>query len=205
MCRRARSVRGRPQVRFKPNSIQKVAMPVLALEPYLHPVDLLDQEPLADETWWALYTLARNEKSLMRKLCRQQRHYYCPVIGRRGRATARVAHLPLFSNYVFLCGTELDRYAAVCTGHVANCLPIPDAAQFVAQMRSIQRMIDGGLDLELVPQFETGAAIRVKTGPLKGLEGWVTKHRSRYRFVVNVDFLQQGASTIIDGWDLERL
>jgi hypothetical protein len=181
-------------------------MPALALEPFVCPPDLLQVEPAVGDSWWALYTRARNEKALMRKLSRQERHYYCPVVPRRDRSlTTRLAYLPLFSNYVFLCGTELDRYAAVCTGHVANCLPIPNAAQFVAQMRSIQRMIDGGLELELAPQFEAGAAIRVKTGPLKGLEGRVVKHRSRYRFVINVDFLQQGASTIIDGWDLERL
>lgn len=186
-------------------------MPTLAKEPYLHPVTLLEAPGAAknadDKQWWALYTMSRNEKTLMRKLCAQDRSYYCPVVARQSTSSRglRTAYVPLFTNYVFLHGDEADRYAAVCTGHVSKVLPVTEADAFVEQMRSIQRVIDSGLDVELAPRFEIGSRVLVKSGPLKGLLGSVIKTRSKYRFVVHVDFLQQGASTIFDGWELERV
>ncbi|MDZ4688209.1 MAG: transcription termination/antitermination NusG family protein [Planctomycetaceae bacterium] len=188
-------------------------MPVLSKEPYLYPPDLLDEtvdfESLGGSSWWALYTLPRNEKSLMRNLCAREQRFYCPVVARRnhhrGRGGVRTSYLPLFSNYVFLHGDEQDRYAAVCTGHVSRCLVIGDTDAFVQQMRAIQQLIDSGLAMDLVPGLEVGTRVRVKSGPLKGLQGSVVKSRNRARFLIHVDFLQQGASTVVDGWELERI
>lgn len=56
-------------------------MPILPAEPDVYPDDLLDVEPPSDETaaqWWALYTLPRREKELMRRLHRQR----SPIIRR---------------------------------------------------------------------------------------------------------------------------
>jgi len=190
-------------------------MPLLAKEPYLFPPDLFGCEEGAKrsesgnkDSWWALYTLARNEKTLMRKLYAHERRFYCPIVAKRhrvGRGSVRTSYLPLFSSYVFLQGDEQDRYEAVCTGLVSRCLPINDRERFVQQMRSIQLMIESGLPIELEPGLTVGTRVRVKSGPLKGLPGQILKTRSRSRFIVNVEFLQQGASTLLDDWELEKI
>jgi len=189
-------------------------MPLLAKETYVYPPDLLDacdemfDSPWTGHTWWALYTLARNEKVLMRKLAAQERSFYCPVIEKRhrtGRSTVRRSWLPLFSNYVFLRGDETDRYAAVCTGHVSSVLPIHDPRLFIEQMRAIQQLIQAGVPLDVEPSLTVGAYVRIKSGPLKGLRGQIAQLRGGSRFIVNVEFLQKGASTLVDGWELEHL
>jgi transcription antitermination factor NusG len=144
----------------------------------------------------------------MRALAAQERAFYCPVIEKHHRTSTggvRKSFVPLFTNYVFLRGEETDRYSAVCTGHVAASLAIPDPSRFLQQMQSVEQMIHCGVPLELEPQLTVGTYVRIKSGPLKGLRGHIAQLRDRARFIVNVEFLQQGTSTLIDGWELERL
>src|SRR5690242_13814622 len=124
-------------------------MPLLAKEIYTWPVDLLgsfalDQadpefatppstegfpDAAGEAPWWALYTFARREKALMRKLLADDQHFCCPVackLHRNRQGATRRAYVPVFSNYVFLRGDEVARYKAVCTGDVSRYLPVPD-------------------------------------------------------------------------------
>ncbi|MFM9194583.1 MAG: transcription termination/antitermination protein NusG, partial [Planctomycetia bacterium] len=84
-------------------------------------------------------------------------------------------------------------------------LPIGDAAGFVADLRNIKRLID--TDRPLTPEalLEPGQPVRVRSGPLRGLEGTVVKRRGSERLVVAVRFLNQGASIELEDVDLERL
>jgi transcription antitermination factor NusG len=47
--------------------------------------------------------------------------------------------------------------------------------------------------------------VRVKSGPLRGVEGMVVKRRGEQRLVVAVRFLNQGASIELEDVDVERL
>src|SRR5262245_33544231 len=90
-------------------------MPLLPRQPNLFPPDLFNPEYLAQHVgreWWVLYTLARREKELMRRLFGCGVSFYCPVIVKRTRAPSgrvHVAHVPLFTSYVFLYGDEMAR------------------------------------------------------------------------------------------------
>jgi hypothetical protein len=59
----------------------------------------------------------------MRQLLDRRIAYYAPVISKRYRSGAgrvRTSYIPLFSNYVFVNGTEEDRYNAVSTGSIKS-------------------------------------------------------------------------------------
>ena len=45
----------------------------------------------------------------------------------------------------------------------------------------------------------------VKNGAMKGLKGTITKALSQHRLTVLVNFMQQGASVIVDEADVELL
>ena len=110
-------------------------MPILAREPDIYPDNLLDgASPLASEAapWWALYTLPRREKDLMRRLRAWQVPFYGPVIEQRKRSPqgrVRRAYVPLFPGYVFLCGSEEARHRALTTNCVSRCLIVPDGGR----------------------------------------------------------------------------
>src|SRR5438477_12409063 len=101
-------------------------MPILAREPDLFPDDLLDRAEACDdleEGWWALYTSARREKALMRKLHALSIPHYGPTIRKLDRSPSgrlRESFVPLFPSYVFLFGTENHRYHALTTNCVSR-------------------------------------------------------------------------------------
>jgi transcriptional antiterminator RfaH len=50
-----------------------------------------------------------------------------------------------------------------------------------------------------------GGRFRVRTGPLRGLEGTVVRRHGGERLVVAVRFLNQGASVEVEDVDLETI
>jgi len=185
-------------------------MPTLAAETDLYPADLLDRDDWADaenRQWWALYTRSRCEKELMRRLRALEIPYYGPTIEKRGRTPQgriRASFIPLFANYVFLYGDESSRYSALTTNCVSRDLPVFDGPQLAYDLRHLRQLIDSGLSVVPEPRLESGARVRVRSGPLCGYEGVVLRRRGETRLLVAVRFLQQGASVQLDECDLER-
>jgi transcriptional antiterminator RfaH len=183
-------------------------MPILAEEPTLFPPTLLENPAATDAEWWVLYSLSRHEKQLCRRLHVDNLGYYCPTIEKRYRSPggrARVSYLPLFPNYVFLWGDELARYQAVSTGYVSRCLQVTDPTQFLRELQQVQQLIGLGVPLTPEERLEPGMRVRVKAGPLKGTEGTVLERRGSRRLLVQVNFIQRGASMDLGDYELEEL
>jgi Transcription termination factor nusG len=177
-------------------------MPLLAQEIDLFPSQLLVDPPV-EGTWWAMYTLARREKELMRRLLSQRIAFYGPVFEQVYRSPAgrlRSSFLPLFPNYVFIHG---DEYSAIATGCVSRCLAIPDQTGLWEDLRVVDHLLNSGLDITAESQLLPGQSVRVKNGPLTGQLGRIIERRGQTRLLVTVNFLQQGASVEIEGFDLE--
>jgi transcription antitermination factor NusG len=104
---------------------------------------------------------------------------------------------------VFVHGSPQDRVTALTTNCVANCLEVPKQAQFLAELRQIQRVITAGVDLTPEGQIEPGDVVRVKSGPMLGVIGTVIERRGQKRLLVQVNFLQQGASVELRDLDVE--
>jgi hypothetical protein len=60
-------------------------MPLLPLEPYLYPVDLLAQADFEEGLWWVVHTRPRAEKALARRLV-HNRHLVPPAFARMTQA-----------------------------------------------------------------------------------------------------------------------
>ena len=180
-------------------------MPLLHQEIDLFPDHLLAMEPDVGR-WWAMYTLARREKEMMRRLRAQQISFYGPVFEQVYRSPAgrlRSSFLPLFPNYVFVHGDEAARYSAVSTGCVSRCIEIPDQAGLLHDLQTVHQLLTAGLDVTAESILHPGQRVRVKNGPLVGQIGQVIQRRGQMRLLVTVNFLQQGASVEIEGFDLE--
>jgi transcriptional antiterminator RfaH len=185
-------------------------MPILPLEPDLFPADLLDRadSDWAIAQWWALYTLPRREKDLVRRLRRLGISHYAPLVKRRTRSPAgrkRISFVPLFPSYVFLAGSPEDRYQALASKCVARCLDVPDAPLLVRDLQQIRRLIEAEAPLTPESRLQPGMKVRIRSGSLAGLEGVVIKRRGVARLLVAVEFLQQGASVQLEDIDVEPL
>lgn len=183
-------------------------MPLLHAEPDIFPPTLLDVADSPQGEWWVLYTLARKEKQLCRLLLAQQLSFFCPTVDRRYRSPggrARISHLPLFPNYVFLHGNNEVRYQSVTTGCVSRCLSVAEPDRFVHDLQQIKRLIECGVPLTPEDKLRPGMLVRVKNGPLRGLDGRILENRSGRRLLVAVNFIQRGASVELGDWELEPL
>jgi transcription antitermination factor NusG len=187
-------------------------MPILPHEPDLYPPQLLDatgdaagDPPLP---WWAMYTMARREKELMRRLRALDIPYYSPLVAKRTRSPGgrvRASYVPLFASYVFVQADQQQRQLALSTNCISRCLEIPDVPQLVRDLRQIRHLIELDAPLTIEARIEPGRRVRVRSGPMSGLEGTVLKRRGKEWLVVAVEFLQQGASVLLEDFQVEPL
>lgn len=186
-------------------------MPILAKEQDLYPLDLLDRYLAGDlegHQWWALYTRSRREKELMRRLRAMDIAFYSPMIARRSRSPAgrtRTSYVPLFANYVFLCGNDFHRYEALTANCVSRDVVVPDGVQLAEDLHQIRGLIELGHPLSPEARLLEGTCVRVRSGPFTGLEGTVVRRENVTRLLVAVKFMQQGASVVLEDCELERL
>jgi len=186
-------------------------MPILPREPDIFPEDLLEEHRAVGgpgTTWWALYTMPRREKELVRRLRSMAVPHYCPLIRRRTRSPSgrvRVSYVPLFAGYVFALGDKDQRYGALTTNCVSRCLAVPDGEELAHDLRQIHRLVQSDAPLTAEARIEPGNRVRIRSGSLCGLEGTVIKRRGTERLLVVVTFLQKGASVQLDDFQVERI
>jgi transcription antitermination factor NusG len=180
-------------------------MPTLKQEPDMHPDDLLDRiEQMPDDAqWYLIYTIARQEKKLMRWLLAQKEPipFYGPTFEKRsttpkGRATT--SFNLLFPGYVFLHGTNEQRHHAMKSNCISRCYPVDDQEQLTQELRQIYRVITSGEAISPVEKLQTGDRVEVTQGKLKRMQGMVIRAEGQTHLQIAVDFLQQGASLEID-------
>ena len=156
-------------------------MPILPYESDIYPDTLLDSPP-TDARWWAAYTLARREKVFMERLRKFNVPFYGPLIKRTTRSpSGRVgtAFVPLFPGYVFLCGNEEQRAEAFKTKCVVRIIEAPDKAELLFDLRQIQQLIASDAPLTPEARLSKGMKVRIRSGPLSGIEGEVIKRRRK--------------------------
>jgi transcription antitermination factor NusG len=186
-------------------------VPILPREPDMHPAELFDRAPqgmAGGGQWWAMYTVARREKELMRRLRALDVAFYAPLVARRTRSPGgrvRESFVPLFASYVFVQGSEQERLQALSTNCVSRTLSVPDGVQLVRDLRQIRQLIELDAPLTVEARIEPGRRVRVRSGSMSGLEGTVVKRRGREWLVVAVEFLGQGASVLLEDFQVEPL
>ena len=188
-------------------------MPILPKQRDLFPADLFEGDvasgvALGSAAWVAFYTLARREKDLARRLESLEIPFFAPLVSRRlpsAGGRIRTSWVPLFPGYVFSLVDDDQRRAALATNTISRWLSVPNQRMLEHDLRSIKRLIDTDVPLTPEARLEQGQPVRVRSGPLRGMEGTVVSRKGEQRLVVAVRFLNQGASIELEDVDLERL
>jgi transcriptional antiterminator RfaH len=183
-------------------------MPVLPLEPFVYPSALFSQ-PLefgeASARWWVLHTRPRAEKALARNLLQHGISFFLPLFQRERRFRGRIvtSYLPLFPSYLFLLGDNQARVQALTTNTVAQTLVVENQAELHADLTRVYCLMASGAPLAPEERLQPGTLVEITGGPLAGLEGKIIRRGKRLKFLIEVHFLQQGASVEIDSWMIE--
>jgi transcriptional antiterminator RfaH len=183
-------------------------MPILPLEPFVYPENLLtspQEEEAATGRWWVLHTRPRAEKSLARKFLNRGLSFFLPLHERKLRVRGRLhsSYPPLFASYIFLHGDEDARVHALETNQVVRTLAVPDQRRLHLDLSQVYHLITTGAPLSPEEQLVAGTPVRIARGPLAGLEGKVIRRGKNLKVFVEVHFLQQGVSAEIESWMLE--
>ncbi len=184
-------------------------MPVLAREPAIFPQDLfaVDQRTAhTDRRWYAMHTMPRQEKSLARQLVKAAVPFYIPLVSRRYRLRNRMvaSHVPLFPSYAFILADRQERIAALGTQRIVRPLDVDDQEQFWKDLAQIERLLAAGAPILPEDKLKPGMMVVIKNGPLQGLQGTILRTESGRRFTVQVNFIQRGASLMLDDYVLEE-
>jgi transcription antitermination factor NusG len=78
--------------------------------------------------------------------------------------------------------------------------PVPHS-----EIEAIRRVVEGGLRVEPHPFLKCGEWVRVKCGPLMGIQGILVRKKNLYRLVLSVEILGKAASVEVDALLVERL
>ncbi len=115
-------------------------------------------------------------EEVMRLLAKTDVPFYAPVIpGDIVRPQA--ASAPVTSRYLrtmcFVCGDEVARHSAVCTGCVSRWMPVGQPAELVEDLRQLHSLITMDAPLSPERRLEPGTKVRIRSGPFAGYEGVV--------------------------------
>lgn len=184
-------------------------MSTIAQAPSLFPPTLLTESHLHEplRQWSVVHTKARQEKALARDLLAYEIQYYLPLTSKVSTYGKRriVSQLPLFPGYLFLHGTAEDRLAALRTNRISRILSAEDPLHLHCDLLRLEQMIASGKPMTVEARLAKGHRVRIRRGPLAGLEGTVLVRRGISRLLVCIDFLQKGASIAVDDHLLERI
>jgi transcriptional antiterminator RfaH len=183
-------------------------MPLLPLEPFVFPADLLDNPESTAKSagkWWVLHTRPRAEKALARRLLKRANSFYLPLYQRQWRNRGRMlrSYVPLFPGYLMLHGDNQSRLQALETNLVVRVLAVEDQEQLQADLAGVYSMIASGVSLEAEERLIPGTPVEIVSGPLAGLAGKVLRRGRQMRFLVEVQFLQRGVSVEIESWMIQ--
>jgi transcription antitermination factor NusG len=86
---------------------------------------------------------------------------------------------------------------------VARVLVVHDQETFQRQLNDILQALEVSSEIQVVPEIGEGTRVRVKHGPLRGMEGWVEKRYGMTKVLFRLDFIGQAAAVSLEAWELE--
>lgn len=161
-----------------------------------------------DAAWYALYTRHQHEKTVARILSGKGFEIFLPLYATAHRWKDRTKHLslPLFPCYVFLRGETHRRTDVLSTPGVHSLVGIEGRPAPISESEidAIRQMVESKVRLEPHPFLRCGDWIRVKSGPLAGIEGILVRKKKLLRLVVSVELLQKSVAVEVDASAVER-
>src|ERR1700743_3945585 len=164
-----------------------------------------DSEQLADEgrvvipeiqgaPWYALRVRPNYEKPVAAALRGKGFQEFLPLIRSKRQCSDRfkIMDLPLFPGYLF-CRLNLEERLPLLTTpgflYLVGVGKNPEAVD-ATEIAGIQSVLRSGLTVTPWPNLGVGQKVRLKHGPLRGLEGMLTRIANRHRIYVSVTLLK---------------
>ena len=162
---------------------------------------------MSELRWFVAHTRPRREKKLVEHC---QRHGIaatlpCYKSAHKYRGKTVVFQKPLFPGYVFLQLEQEKKDLLRQSDHLANLLEVFDQETFQRQLQDILLALDAKVGVRLAPAIGEGMRVRIKSGPLQGIEGFVEQRSGMTTVLLRLDFINRAAAVKIDADSLEPI
>jgi len=160
---------------------------------------------MTEPSWFVAHTRPRCEKRLVAWCSREGLETTLPCYRTVHKYRGKVVQFekPLFPGYVFLRLLEGQPRKVARSDYVARVLVVHDQENFQRQLGDILQALETASDIQVVPEIGEGTWVRVKHGPLRGMEGWVEKRYGLTTVLFRLDFIGQAAAVRLEAWELE--
>ena len=174
--------------------------------PLLQNVETQSADPAIVASWYAVYTCVRHEKRVAEQMERRRLKGFVPLYwaAHRWKDRRKEVLLPLFPSYVFVHVALRDRLRVLEIPGVVSIIssqgkPTPLLASEIEAFRQVF----GGVRMEPHPYLQAGCRVRVRRGPMAGLEGFFLRRKEGLRLVVSIDILMRSVAVEIAETDVE--
>jgi len=158
--------------------------------------------------WYAAYTRARHEKRVSKQFESRGVESFLPLYEKvhRWKNHQRVrVELPLFPGYVFVRIALRDRLQVLEMPSVVRLVGFNGRAASLpeAEIHAIRTCLSVGRSLKPHPYLQVGQHLRIINGPLRGLEGVLSRRKGKCRLVISVNLISRSVAVDVDHEDLE--
>jgi transcription antitermination factor NusG len=155
------------------------------------------------EPWFALQTKSRHEKKVDYLL--KQKGYQCltPTYRQKRKWSDRTVkiELPLFPMYVFC------RFNPTALGQIVSIRGVLRAVEFggklaevaAEEIEALQMLALSNLLREPWQYLPQGTSVRIETGPLAGIQGFICMSENKRQLIISVTLLQRSVAVELDG------
>ncbi|MFI5114812.1 MAG: UpxY family transcription antiterminator [Terriglobales bacterium] len=157
--------------------------------------------------WFAAYTNSHHEKRVASYFAERQIESFLPLYATARRWKNRCEmnlELPLFPNYVFV---HIDPRERVRVLEVPGVVSLVGFGRVLAPLPDLEiealRAGVGQRKIEPHPYLVIGERVRIKAGPMMGMEGVLVRKKSNFRVVLTLDAIMQSVAVEVDADDLE--
>jgi transcription antitermination factor NusG len=166
-------------------------------------------EAFVQPLWYAAYTRANHERRVAHQLVERGVEHFLPQYESMRKWKDRKVRLqmPLFPGYVFVHLALQNRLkvlevpgVAYLVGFAGKPVAVPEG-----EFEKIRGFLKRGFRAEPHPYLEAGRRVRVRNGPLEGMEGIVARRKNGNRLVISLELIQRAMAVDLDGADLETL
>ena len=159
--------------------------------------------------WFAVYVKTNAERSVASVLKTKGYEEFVPTYKetRQWSDRRKQVELPVFTRYVFCRFDEQRRLPVLTTPGVVSIVgttagPTPMEPSEIEALRLTWL---SGLECRPWPFLQEGRRVRVRRGPLTGVEGLLVRSKKGCRLVLSVTLLQSSAAIEVDAAAIEPL
>lgn len=185
-------------------------LPLKLLDPPRLHSDIQNYDSWNTACWYAVYTRSRHEKHVEHELSRKGLETFLPLrrVTRNWSDRRKIIEEPLFRGYLFVHLSIRERLAVLKTGGIVGFVG-PSQSKPIevpeSEISAVRRLVEEDMQIDPFPYLKEGERVYIRSGPFKGIEGFIIRKDKHCRLVISLNLLMQSLSIQVDSACVESI